>query len=103
MRRFARRPISGQDDEAFDVVGALDDFEPEPRRSGHGVLELMGVVACVGPNKFQPWKALADLVEDEDRAIAVLNASRMDDHMQRQASTSMRACILRPFTFLPAS
>jgi hypothetical protein len=48
-------------------------------------------------------EALADLVEDEDRAIAVLNASRMDDHMQRQASTSMRACILRPFTFLPAS
>jgi hypothetical protein len=45
----------------------------------------MGVVACVGPNKFQPWKALADLVEDEDRATAVLNASRMDDHMQRQA------------------
>src|ERR1700733_6580240 len=56
-----------------------------PGESGHGILDLMGVVACVGPNKFQPWKALADLVEDEDRAIAVLNASRMDDPMQRQA------------------
>jgi hypothetical protein len=48
----------------------LDDFEPEPRRSGHGILDLMGVVACVGPNKFQPWKALADLVEDEPSPLS---------------------------------
>jgi hypothetical protein len=30
-------------------------------------------------------EALADLIEDEDRAIAVVNASRMYDHTQRQA------------------
>jgi hypothetical protein len=30
-------------------------------------------------------ESAGDLVEDEDRAITVLNASRMDDHMQRQA------------------
>ena len=30
----------------------------------------MGVVACVGPNKFQPWKALADLVEDEPSPLS---------------------------------
>src|SRR6202034_4050928 len=37
-----------------------------------------------GPDKLQPGKALADLVEDEGRAIAILDARRMDDHAQRQ-------------------
>ena len=64
----------------------------------------MSVVARVGPDKLQPGKALADLVEDEGRAIAILDARRMDDHAQRQAfdiDEGMRAS--RPFTFLPAS
>ena len=50
-----------------------------------GVFDLAGVVARVGPDKLQPGKALADLVEDEGRAIAILDARRMDDHAQRQA------------------
>ena len=69
----------------FDVVGALDDFEPEPRRSGDGVFDRTGVVAGVGPNELQPWKALAHLVENKGCAIAVLYASGVDDHAQRQA------------------
>src|SRR6202020_2792944 len=35
--------------------------------------------------KLQPWKALADLVENQRRAIAVLYAGGVDDHPQRQA------------------
>ncbi len=53
---------AGQDEEAFDVVRALDDFEPEPRRSGDGVFDLVGVVAGIGPDEFEPWKALAGVV-----------------------------------------
>ena len=50
-----------------------------------GVFDLVGVVAGVGPDKLQPGKALADLVENEGRAIAILYARRVDDHAQRQA------------------
>ena len=56
-------PSTGQHDEAFRDVRALDDFEPEPRRSRDGVFDLVSVVARVGPDKLQPGKALADLVE----------------------------------------
>jgi hypothetical protein len=78
-------PSTGQHDEAFDVVGALDDFEPELRRSGDGVFNLVGVVAGVGPNEFEPWKALADLVENESCAVAIPQARGVDDHAQQQA------------------
>ena len=81
-------PSTGQHDEAFRVVRALDDFEPEPRRSRDGVFDLVSVVARVGPDKLQPGKALADLVEDEGRAIAILDARRMDDHAQRTRATN---------------
>jgi hypothetical protein len=47
------------------VIGALDDLKPEPRRFSDSVLDLMGVLAGVGPNEFQPGKALVDLVEQQ--------------------------------------
>src|SRR5579862_4163153 len=46
---------------------------------------LVGVAARVGPDKLQPWKALANLVENQGCAIAVGYASGVDDHAQRQA------------------
>jgi uncharacterized membrane protein YjjB (DUF3815 family) len=45
----------------------------------------MGIVAGVGPDEFQPSKALADRVENQRRAVTILCAGRMDDHAQRQA------------------
>src|SRR6202167_1220606 len=76
---------TGQQDEAFGVVRTLDDLEPESRQSGDGVFDLTGVVAGVGPNELQPWKALADLVENQRRAVTVLHSGGVDDHPQRQA------------------
>jgi len=78
-------PSTGLHDEAFHVIRALDDFEPESRRSGDGVFDLTGVVAGVGPNELQPWKALANLVKNQGCAVAILHARGVDDHAQRQA------------------
>src|SRR5512136_2207744 len=44
----------------------------------------MGIVAPVGPDEFEPVEPLADLVEDQGRSIAVLNAGGMNDHTHRQ-------------------
>src|ERR1700733_7976491 len=78
-------PSTGQHDEAFPVVRALDDFEPEPRQSGDGVFDLTGIVAGVGPNELEPWKALANLVENESGAVVILHARGVDSHAQGQA------------------
>jgi len=46
---------------------------------------LPRVVAIIRPDQFEPGKAVADFIEDERRAIAVLDASGMNDGPQRQA------------------
>ena len=43
------------------------------------------VVAIIRPDQFEPGKAVADFIEDERRAIAVLDAGGMNDGPQRQA------------------
>ena len=34
----------------------------------------MGIVARVGPDELQPWKALANFVENQRRAVTILHA-----------------------------
>jgi hypothetical protein len=46
---------------------------------------LPRVVAIIRPDQFEPGKAVADFIEDERRAIAVLDAGGMNDGPQRQA------------------
>ena len=43
------------------------------------------VVAIIRPDQFEPGKAVADFIEDERRAIAVLDTGGMNDGPQRQA------------------
>lgn len=43
------------------------------------------VVAIIRPDQFEPGKAGADFIEDERRAIAVLDTCGMNDGPQRQA------------------
>jgi hypothetical protein len=47
--------------------------------------DLVSGVAGIGPHEFEPGKALADLVEDHTRPVAILQAGGMDDDPQRQA------------------
>ncbi len=45
----------------------------------------MGMVAAVDSQQFQPWKAVADFVEHEGRAIAILYLGRLNDDAHRRA------------------
>ena len=63
-----------QNDEALHVIGPPDDFDEQPRDLGDGVVDLVGVVAGIGPHGFEPGKASADLVEHQARAAAILHA-----------------------------
>jgi hypothetical protein len=51
-------PATTQHDEAFHVVGSLDDFDAKPGNLGDGVFNLASVVAGSGPlDEFEPGKA----------------------------------------------
>src|SRR5262245_58591722 len=76
-------PAARQHDEAFHVVAPLDDLEPQHGDFGDGGIDLMGMVASVGPDKLQPREAVANFFEHESRAIAVLHPGRVDDDAQR--------------------
>ena len=66
------------------VVAAFDDFDAQRRNFSDDGVDLTGVVAAVGPNMFEPGKAVADLALHERRAISVLHAGGVDVDAQRQ-------------------
>ena len=72
-------PATWQDDEGFQVVAAFDDLKAQHRNFGDGSLDLPSIIAMIGPDEFEPGKALADFVEHYARAVAVLHARGMDD------------------------
>src|SRR5262245_22716672 len=55
------------------------------RRSGVNFGRRLTMVASVGPDRLQPREAVANFVEHESRAIAVLHPGRVDDDAHRQA------------------
>ena len=58
------------------------------RRAGNlatASLTWRGVIAAVGPDKFEPGEARAYGVEHEGGAVPILNAGRVNDDPQRQA------------------
>ena len=62
MRTFFQPPNGGQQNEALHVVAALDDFDAQRRNFGDRRVDLMSVVAAVGPDEFEPGKAVTDFV-----------------------------------------
>lgn len=44
----------------------------------------MRIVAAIGPDQFQPWKAFADFVEDKPSTVAILDGRRVHNDPQRQ-------------------
>ena len=93
-------PATWQDDKAFQVVTALDDFEAQHRNFGNGGFDLPCVVAIVRPDQFEPGKAVADFIEDKPCAIAVLDAGGMNDGPQRQAFGVDKGVNLSPLDLL---
>src|ERR1700686_5031504 len=78
-------PSAGQDDEALHVVASLDDLDAQAGVGGDGVVHLPGVVSVVAPDQLEPVEPLAYLVEDQGRAVAILDAGGVDAHAQWEA------------------
>jgi hypothetical protein len=72
-------PAAWQDDEAFQVVAALDDLKAQHRNFGDGSLDLPSIIAIIGPDEFEPGEAIADLVEDEGRPVTILDTRGVND------------------------
>ena len=79
MKKSSRDPAARRHNEAFHGVAAFDDFDAKRRNLCDRRADLVGVVSAVRPYEFEPGEAVADFVEHERRAIAVLDASRVDD------------------------
>jgi hypothetical protein len=54
------------------------------RLRSEGVFDLAGVVAAIGPDEFEPTKALADAVKYQDGAVPALNGGGVNHHAQGQ-------------------
>jgi hypothetical protein len=50
-------PAARQDDEALQVVAALDDLHAQQRHLCHRCVNLPGVVAAIGADQFEPGGA----------------------------------------------
>jgi hypothetical protein len=48
------------------------------------VVNLPGIVAAIGPDRFEPREALADLAEDQPGPVAVLDRGGVYDYPHRQ-------------------
>lgn len=69
-------------DESFDCLVAFDDFEPDLAMSGKArdpIHQRPGIPA-IGPNDLKPAEALAEQLQQQFCAVAVLDVRRMHDH-----------------------
>lgn len=78
-------PASGDDLEALGLGGALDHLDP-PRGLGHGPAQFRAAIGAVGEDRLQKGKQPARaMVQNQTRAVAVLQVGRMDDDGEDQA------------------
>ena len=73
-----------QGDEALYIVAPFDDLQTQPWHLCHRCVNLPGVVAAIGPDRFEPWEAPTDFIEHQARPVAVLDFGRMDDNPHPQ-------------------
>lgn len=78
-------PSARQDDKSAHIVGTFDDLQSQAGDFGDSINDLMCVVAAIGPDQFEPRMALADLIEHQCCAIAILDAGGMNNDADRQS------------------
>ena len=78
-------PTLGQDDELVQFV-ALDDFDDPTAGTGGGLRHAWSLVTSIGEDALDEGKqAAASLVENQPRAVAILNVGGMHDDVQEKA------------------
>jgi hypothetical protein len=78
-------PTFGQDDEFVQFV-ALDDFDDPASCVGSGFRDTRSLITRIGEDALDEGKAATGaLVEDQPRAIAILDVGGMNDDVQEEA------------------
>ncbi len=65
-----------------------------------GLIGLLSVVSAVGEHAFQPGEALAQLVQQQGRAVTILDRGRMHDKADWQPQRVHQGMDLAPFHLL---
>jgi hypothetical protein len=64
----------GSTNETLHVIGAFDDLDAQARDLGYDSIDLVSMVAGIGPDQLEPRKAVPYPLDHPRCAIAVLNA-----------------------------
>src|SRR3979490_3345939 len=93
-------PAFGQDEEAFGLVGALDDLDVDPAQDfRHRLLEFRPLITAIGIKLQQEWKH-AEQSDEQHPSMAVLNVGGMHDRVQQQALGVYQDMALLPLDLL---
>ena len=94
-------PPAGQDFEALDVVGALDDRDHPVAPRLQGIFQFLASISAISEYVPQPGKPLDDATQDNWSSVAILNVSGMDNGVNQIAFGVGEDVALAPFDLLP--
>ena len=79
-------PALGQRDEAFRVIGSLDDLDLDPRQDfGQRIGEDRPLIGAVGEQFFEIGEPAKQRRQQQNAAVAVLDVGGMNDGLHQQA------------------
>ncbi len=78
-------PTLGKPHESLGMIGSFDDYGFEAGEDlGERVAEDRPLIGAVGKQLLQEWKLTEQRCQQQDAAIAILNAGGMNDGVQQQ-------------------
>lgn len=94
-------PALGQNLETDGLIGAFDDFQLPGTESLHGGGRGLSLIAAVGEDPLDEREQPPHGLKDEQTAVAILDAGRMNHDVQREAQRVDQDMSLLSFDFLP--
>ena len=96
-------PALGQNDEAFGLIAAADDFGCQARQGvGQTIMEHRPGVGTVGKQLLEKRELPEQRRQDQEAAIAILNIGGGDQRMQQQSQSIDENVALLAFDQLAA-
>src|SRR3954468_2235745 len=71
-------PSARQHLKAFGRVGSLDDLDRPGTMTLEGIAQCAARIAAIGEDMAQPWKPVADGLEQRRGSVAILHIGRMN-------------------------
>jgi hypothetical protein len=94
-------PAFGQNDEAFGLVRALDDFGFQLRQDlRQRAVKDASRIGAVGKQLFKKWIDAEERGQQQDAAVAILNIGGMHDRVQQQTQRVYKNVPLLAFDLL---